>query len=44
MRMTTADGREIEMIATKIDRTPRSMSFFSVPPGFIEANTLLPSP
>ena len=44
MRMTSADGREIKMIATKIDRTPPSMDFFAVPPGFVEANTLLPSP
>lgn len=44
MKMPTADGREITMIATKIDHLTPSMDFFGVPPGFVEANTLPPSP
>jgi hypothetical protein len=42
--MTSADGREISMIATRIDHSTPSMDFFAVPPGFVEANTVVPSP
>jgi len=34
----------ITMIATRIDHSTPSMDFFAVPPGFVEANTLLPTP
>ncbi|HKW48964.1 MAG TPA: DUF4412 domain-containing protein [Gemmatimonadaceae bacterium] len=44
MKMVAADGRQITMIATKIDHWSPSMDFFGVPPGFVEANSLLPSP
>src|SRR5690348_4520965 len=33
MRMTTADGREITMVASRIDHSTPSMDFFAVPPG-----------
>ncbi|HEY2375687.1 MAG TPA: DUF4412 domain-containing protein [Gemmatimonadaceae bacterium] len=44
VHMTSADGREISMIATRIDHSTPSMDFFAVPPGFVEANTVVPSP
>jgi hypothetical protein len=44
MRMAGADGRVITMIATRIDHSTPSMDFFAVPPGFVEANSLLPTP
>ena len=44
MQLTTEDGRSLAMIATRIDHSTPSMDFFAVPPGFLEANTLLRSP
>lgn len=44
MQMTTPDGRSITMVAARIDHAMPSMDFFAVPPGFVEANSLLPTP
>lgn len=45
MRMTGGDGRDITMIATKIDRTTPPARNFSIPAGFEEMqNPMVPRP